>query len=730
MKKKVMICLIACMFIIGLKTQANAQQDTWKIYKDEKLVEIKNQPFSEGDEIFFPLVDMFGIIGFDIEIDKYGKIIVKDEDSKIGYYMIYESVVYDAMTKHKTTTKDNTLYVDSSFIENNMFANIKISKNDKKLYIDTKYTKFIASLHKMSYNSGRYEIVVDEYCRHKDDMNRNVYEERLTGKTLCLFDRGQPIKSVFKASSMHLVDGKKTNAKLDYFYCGDIKGFIVTIDGMKKYGKDFNESHTFYNGAIRTIKECRWSINSLISNDKVKIQLSNIGSKNRVKIITTDNQAIACLLNIPTGFMPNTKSKLEFIFGYDKNYNINEFEYYISIDEGNKTSIKQKVNLRFSMLKNINELDTSLVSLVKELYKEEFDSKNAYEVIKFNDKAFENIVRDLLNKPKSDIYGYELYSLKSIDIDKYKDQKIKSIKDIENMPNLELVRLDDNLIKDITPLKKLKKIKKLSIKNNLVEDISCINYLTDLQEIDFEGNKISEIPRVDKLTDLVMVNLSNNKISDISNIQSMKHVKKLNLSTNNISSLKALEKISQGEFNNLENLNLENNNISNAKYLSVFTNLKSLNLENNKVTDLSNFDDMNLEYLNLSVNGVQDLSKLKKTDTLKAIKLSFNKIKDITPLKNLEVAYLYLDYNEIKRVDTLPMKNLKCLAINNNQIEYINEELFKDKEMGLINISYNKIKNIDFISKLKYIQLIYVEHNQIKKEDIEKYKDILSRNKD
>ncbi|WDV46872.1 leucine-rich repeat domain-containing protein [Clostridiaceae bacterium M8S5] len=740
MKRKLTLFIVVIMFIIGIKTQVNAQQVTWTIYKDEKIVEIKNQPFSEGDEIFFPLEDMIKIKGFKSEFDKYNNLIIKNEDLTV-LYCFKNDDLFDIFDIYKIKYKDGMLYVDSNFIKNNLLSHVKINKDKKTVHINTRLPEFLTSLYKMNNCSGEYEITRDSYASLKKE-GKTIYKNKYKDKILIKLAHGFSDAVVFSSDIDYYTEEGKKKAKVECFY-NNILGAILTVDGKESYGKDFydfkREELKIVNirkreilDNIDIVKKARYEIGELLDNNKFSIKVSNIGTKCKVIITSIDSNEIFKFLELTKKTVPSTtKSKLELTYVYDKDCDIVETKAYICI-YNEKHKVVEKINSKYSKLKNTKTLDNSLINLIKKVHGEEFKNTNAFNIVKFEDKAFEDIIRFKINKLQGDIFGYQLYSLRNLDTTEFKNQngKIKSIKGIENIINLKTLKLDDNLIKDISPLKALNEIEKLSIKNNHIEDISCINSMMDLQEIDFEGNKIKKVPCVDKLYRLSKVNLSNNQIDDIGNIRSIRNVKKIDLSNNNISSLKQLGDINQGNCRKLEELKLSNNNISSAKYLNVLTNLKFLYLSNNKISDLSDFDGMNLYVLDLSKNGLQDISKLKKMKNLKLLNLRNNNIKDITPLKDITVVSLMLDYNQIKRIDELPISKLELLSISNNQIEYINEDIFTGSGLIGINMNNNKIKSIDFISKLIQLRAIYVDSNPIEQEDLIKYKKKLDKSKE
>ncbi len=102
------------------------------------------------------------------------------------------------------------------------------------------------------------------------------------------------------------------------------------------------------------------------------------------------------------------------------------------------------------------------------------------EVATFQDPMFEMRVRELLSKPKGDIYSSELSGITVLDFSCFvssngvipQEEKIRSLTDLIYFENLEELHIGGNAVSDLTPLASLKKLSFIEAAMNQITDIS------------------------------------------------------------------------------------------------------------------------------------------------------------------------------------------------------------------------------------------------------------------
>ena len=118
--------------------------------------------------------------------------------------------------------------------------------------------------------------------------------------------------------------------------------------------------------------------------------------------------------------------------------------------------------------------------------------------------------------------GYELlnssldkYVEDKSELSKFKSNRIKEIKNLEKLTNLEILNLDSNQIHKIRGLEKLKNLKQLFLRNNRITEIKGLENLRNLEVLDISYNRIKVIEGLENKENLVQLNLAFNEIDDI-----------------------------------------------------------------------------------------------------------------------------------------------------------------------------------------------------------------------
>ncbi|MBC1388549.1 internalin [Listeria innocua] len=237
----------------------------------------------------------------------------------------------------------------------------------------------------------------------------------------------------------------------------------------------------------------------------------------------------------------------------------------------------------------------------------------------FPDAALAEIIRATLGKSSVD----DIVTQAELDTITRVSEIYRGIADIsgmENLTNLDYLRLNNNQISDISPLANLTNLSYLDLYNNQISDISPLANLANLSYLDLYNNQISDISPLANLTNLSGLRLNSNQISDVSPLSNLTKLNLLPLDDNQISDVSPLANLT-----NLSNLTLDNNQISDVSPLSNSTNLRILGLSYNQISDISPLSNLtNLFNLHLE-NQKISASKVKWNDPLSVT----NAIKDL-----------------------------------------------------------------------------------------------------
>lgn len=227
-----------------------------------------------------------------------------------------------------------------------------------------------------------------------------------------------------------------------------------------------------------------------------------------------------------------------------------------------------------------------------------------------------------------------------------------------------------------------------------------VNRGQKLNYVDLSGRNLITIPisLYSRAPDIISLNLSRNLSLDVPRdfIQSCKHLRDIKFNNNEARKLPP----SLSRAARLTYLDVSNNRLEHLDHseLNTLTGLLKMNLANNRLKQLPSYfgSYQALRSLNISSNFLDKLPPfLCELASLVELDLSFNTIASLP--------------NEIGN-----LKNLEKLLITNNRLSDQVPATFS----GLMNlreldIKYNSITNIDIISELPKLEILYAAHNQI-----------------
>lgn len=333
---------------------------------------------------------------------------------------------------------------------------------------------------------------------------------------------------------------------------------------------------------------------------------------------------------------------------------------------------------------------------------------NLDEVIVWKNQKFEAAIRNLLKKPKSEIYLSDVSQITKLEIE---GNNIDDIADIVHFINLTHLYCNNNRISDISSLKELSKLKVVHLSGNKIKDIKSLENLVKLEELNLMDNEVKDISILSKLRNLEILYLRANEIEDINSLAKLTNLKILDLSENNIKNITGLQNLTRLNF-----LWLYGNKISDISDLKKLKSLIELQIDRNQISDISSLMDFNnLETLCMSDNDIREIKGLGSLMNLQYLILNHNKIDDISELNKLKkLRNLEITYNKLTDISNLiGLKNLEHLDLSNNEIIDINS-LGEFSNLNSLFLADNQISDIGVISKLKNLKSLSLAGNDIK----------------
>ena len=277
----------------------------------------------------------------------------------------------------------------------------------------------------------------------------------------------------------------------------------------------------------------------------------------------------------------------------------------------------------------------------------------------------------------------------------------------DDFTNLKILNLSNNNIVNISQLPKMKfnNLEKLYLNSNKIIDIECFELNTNfdkLKILDLYYIKIQILKKIN-LLNLEELNLLNNEINNGINdfiLNNSKFSNKLKLEIKNDSIL----------FNFYNNLNIKFEYKFKDKNIEQFLN----ELIYNGINDIE-------------ISGTQEFKKVNYNINDSTIKYNNNKNNNIIinlitrfPFKNIKsIDFSKSDLidKDIKLLKNLFKPNLIFLDLSNNNINNINELIINDLLYNVkdLNLSYNNIADISFLSKCKLtnLEILNLSNNKI-----------------
>jgi Leucine-rich repeat (LRR) protein len=360
----------------------------------------------------------------------------------------------------------------------------------------------------------------------------------------------------------------------------------------------------------------------------------------------------------------------------------------------------------------------------------------------FADPDFEEVIREILDKPTGDICRCEMAQIKVISDSLNSGTNPNCPGDIGNLEgiqyaiNLEVLALGCGFISDLSDLAGLVRLRALILHDNSISDLSPLALLVRLETLDLFRNDtfISDISALQNLTRLRTVNLSGNTITDISPLAGAVGMRNLDLSENDIADISPLSNMED-----LEVLHLQDNQIADISVLMGKTQLADLDLSENQIADIGPLALSTLiSQLNLSDNSIVDLTVLagmtQMTDLflegnlietiepltglllVDDLTLGNNRISDLSPISGMTgLTQLFAAMNQIADLSPLTMlQDLTQVILNNNRIASL-ETLPTLPQVTFLNLNANQIQDIpgEHLSRVPNLEGLQINDNQL-----------------
>ncbi len=362
---------------------------------------------------------------------------------------------------------------------------------------------------------------------------------------------------------------------------------------------------------------------------------------------------------------------------------------------------KEPLTLRTSA--TLTAIAVSENGLVSPRLRLDYEIDNTNRPIEFTDKKIERMVRAALDRPSGNLYAAQLASVSGIFNDGIEGE-IRTLEDLEYLPNLTHLRLNDELlIDDYTPLTTLTELEILSMAGCALSDgdLSYISGLTKLTELILDDNEISTLEPLSGLESLEFLAAADNELSTTVDIAAFTKLKWLYLANNKLYDLDGL-----AELNELVALDVSHNAVTDLAPLAGLNKLTDLFLRGNRPNNIKKLSNLPaLTHLDLSACGLASLSVVNDFKALVSLTAEENEIASLSTFTR-QVSELYISHNPL--VDLSPLKSqagLQVLEASDTQIADISF-LAGNQTLTALDISGTKVT--DATALINCPQLTYL----------------------
>eukprot|EP00871_Galdieria_phlegrea_P005200 jgi/Galph1/5681/GphlegSOOS_G4372.1 len=204
------------------------------------------------------------------------------------------------------------------------------------------------------------------------------------------------------------------------------------------------------------------------------------------------------------------------------------------------------------------------------------------------------------------------------------------------------------------------------------------------------------------------------QLSQLESLKPFKELRGVDLSHNNLKDLQFL-----GDSTDLVWLNLSYNCIEQLDSLSRLRNLEVLNVSHNRLKSLSGIANCKpLQALVANDNRLTSLDSLILLENLNSLVLSRNYLQDLSPIRSvISLKKISCSCNQLRQIPDLSrLVHLKELRFNNNLIECLPQNLASNRNLQILDLGHNRIRDMNtlsILSSLPYLKVVNLVGNPV-----------------
>lgn len=386
---------------------------------------------------------------------------------------------------------------------------------------------------------------------------------------------------------------------------------------------------------------------------------------------------------------PLAEDQLYINSGYAK---LEKLDHYIPEDHSIESIslVGNKIRQFPSTLHKLTFLDLSN----NELNEVDFSQINfnfeSLQIIRLSSNQFKEIPKQI----------FEFKSLESIALDTNQiEDENYSFTSFDKLANLDLFL---NGFREVPPLPE--SLKQLNIGFNHIRSISF--HAANLTELQLAGNDMAEFSTECFFPELINLDISMNRLVELPPITSFApKLSSLNCAYNFIVGLTSIP-------TTIQSIDISHNCVELISFDGL-ENLTNLDISFNKIKILPQLP-QSIEHFNAEFNLIEQSESCQQLTKLNSLQINSNHLTEIPDFRSSTFGIFIMKNNFLKGINVEHLcDSIKRIDLTGNEIEVLPEALFDLPRVQVLNLSFNKIKEIPpSISKLT-INTLFINGNPI-----------------
>lgn len=263
----------------------------------------------------------------------------------------------------------------------------------------------------------------------------------------------------------------------------------------------------------------------------------------------------------------------------------------------------------------------------------------------------------------------EAQSIKELEINESNLGKVKTLKGIGYLNQLEDLHIEGHSLKSLKGVEDLHNLISLDVPNNQIKTLKPLENLTNLQYLIVIGNRLTSLEGIENLQNLELLYAAYNKLTSLKAIKGLINLKTLTVYDNELKTLKGIKRLT-----NLVDLDVGENKLTNLPEIKRLKNLEKLGISYNKIKklpDLKKFKKLDCRTCDFSNNFISEKEIRKKLPARFFKKKNQDWVNDQIRFQNLQYKIKFIEPENKKQISK-NTKRIEGYAFKGAYVELCN----------------------------------------------------------